>query len=65
MDIEAVNRAMEIAIRSDGKNVKIHRWLDVSGDECDPDEALCCVAGSDADGWWSIDLTKFNEAEIH
>lgn len=64
-DIEAVNRAQAIALLSDGTTLPVTNWFDSWGDECEPQEAVSCVAGQEGSDWWSIDLSQFASTPTH
>ena len=41
-------------------------WFDADGDECEPEDALACVAGPDNDGlWMTIDLSQKAPVSLH
>lgn len=64
--VDAINRGGSIALLSADLIVPITNWLDVFGEECDPDDAVSCVAGPDESGYWyAIDLTQFPAATVH
>jgi hypothetical protein len=54
---EAINRSASIYLADDGGAYPITNWF-ADGDECEPDFATSCVAGS-GDTWFSIDLSQF------
>ena len=55
-----VNVAARIAIMEDGQELPVTNAFDAGGDECEPEDAVACVAGPDRDGMWvSIDLKQF------
>lgn len=39
-----------------GWSIPITNLFDDAGDECEPNDAVVAVAGSDSLGWWSVDL---------
>lgn len=63
-DVELVNRALGIAVLSNGVQIEITTWLDDAG-ECAPEHALSCVAKGPDETWWAIDLSGFSEATIN
>lgn len=51
---------------SDGQVLPITNFFDDDGDECGADDAVVCVAGPDADGYWlSVDLRLLERASVH
>lgn len=48
-----------------GTILPVTNWFDDNGDECEPDDAVSCVAGRDGYGWLSIDLGEFTGNEVH
>lgn len=65
MEVEAVFYEQAQALLADGRSIPVTDWLDEWGEPCDPDDAIACVAGSDAVGWIAIPLEQFEEATIH
>ena len=65
--VEAINRALAVAIFSDGSTAPITNWFDIHGDDCEPDEnPLAATAGPDACGQWhAIDLTDYDAQTTH
>ena len=59
-DICAVNRQQAIAITYDGGRIPIVNWMDADGDECEPSDAVTCVA-EHGDDFIVIDLTEFED----
>lgn len=60
-DAMMVNCAARVAILSDGEQLPITNFADSDGDDCEPADAIACVAGPDRDGkWWAIDLRHFD-----
>lgn len=65
-NVASINRTESIVLLCDGGSVDITHWFDCFGDECEPDDAISCVAGPDPAGlWYSIDLSFFNPVTIH
>lgn len=65
-DVSAVSRHIAKAVLDDGEQLAITNWFDEDGDECDPDEAVACVAGPDRDGhWWAIDLIETDPVTVN
>ena len=58
--ITDVNRHLGIAMLRHETPLPIINWSDADGAECLPDNAVTCVAGDDAHGWWAIDLTAYS-----
>lgn len=54
-----------VVVMSDGTEIPITNYFDEWGEECEPDDAVTCVAGSDSYGWITIDLTEFEQITVH
>lgn len=50
---------------ADGTILPVTSWLDEDGDDCSPDDAVACVAGTEAFGWLSIDLCEAFDGTVH
>jgi hypothetical protein len=61
MRVEAINRAGRIALISDGRCVPATNWFDITGEECEPEDAVSCVAG-EGDDWFSVLLSEYETA---
>jgi hypothetical protein len=56
--ITAVNLGQRLVIDNLGNIGKITHWFERGGEECEPDDAITCVA--ECDGWfYAIDLDGF------
>lgn len=65
LEVDAINRAIGIAILSDGQHVPITNWIDADGDECGPADAVACACGPDIKGkWYAVNLGSFMGAVI-
>lgn len=64
-EITGVNRHLRCAVLDHDVYLWVTSWLDDDGDECDPDDAVACVAGDDEHGWWAIDLTQFSRINVN
>jgi len=65
VEVAMVNVTLGIAIMEDGQELPITNAFDDDGDDCDPAEAVSCVAGPDRDGMWvSIDLKQFEDMRL-
>lgn len=62
-DAVVVRPSGSYVLLEDGETVPITEWLDCDGDECGPEDAVCCVAGTDAFGWIVIELPERGVAE--
>jgi hypothetical protein len=60
-----VNRSRGVALLSTGHMVPVTHWFDRMGSDCDPMDAVACVAGSDATKWFSIDLLNHTPMKVH
>lgn len=65
LDVVAVNYRFQKAVLSDGQQVPVTHWFDRRGSICAPRQAVTCVCGSDATGWFSVDLEGFGPATVH
>lgn len=54
-----------VVVLNDGTELPITNYFDIYGEECPPDQAVSCVAGTDDFGWLSIDLTEFEKITVH
>ena len=61
-DVEAINREEGIALFDDGTTQEIIDWYDDSLDYCEPDDASFAICGDIRNGYWMIDLSKFEKA---
>lgn len=61
--VEAINRAQALYCDADGFVHPITNWYDADGDECGPDDAVFCMAGTEG-RWYSIDLTEFEQTKL-
>jgi hypothetical protein len=59
--IELVNRTRAQAVSSTGVVYPVTNWFGDDGDDCEPNDAVVCVAGSEALGWLTIDLRDFKD----
>lgn len=60
-----VNVTIGIVIMEDGQELPITDAFDDNGEDCEPGDAVSCVAGPDRDGMWvSIDLKKFEGVSL-
>jgi hypothetical protein len=62
-DAVVVRASGSYVLLEDGGTVPITEWLDCDGDECEPCDAVTCVAGSDDFGWIVIVLPERAAAE--
>lgn len=61
-DVVSVNRSRALAITDDDQIIKISLWFDEFGDECEPADAVSCVAEGLHRGrraFFVIDLSQF------
>ena len=63
--ITGINRDLKCAVVDHERYVWITNWIDADGDECDPEDAVFCIAGDDDVGWWSIDLSAFSRVNVN
>jgi hypothetical protein len=63
--IVSVNRHARIAVSEDDVIYPILAFYDAYGDQCGPDDATVCVAGSNVTGWVALDLNDFIPTHLH
>lgn len=49
----------------DGQVIPVTNWFDAEGEDCDPQDAVMCVAGTADFGWVSIELAFADEVTVH
>lgn len=64
-DIALIDHDKRILVFDDGASLPITHYFDIEGDDCEPDDAVSCVAGADGQGWYTIDLRHYVPASIH
>lgn len=64
-EVIAINRSKQLAMLADFVLIPVAHWLDIDGEYCDPDDAVVCVAGNEALGWWVVDLSDFEDKVLH
>lgn len=63
---DAINLASATAILDNGDTIPIVAWFDADGEDCEPGEAIVCVAGPCSNGkWYTIEILQFDRATIH
>ena len=67
-DVVLVNRKLGIAILDDNESLDVTNWLGIDGEECEPMEAVVCVAGPSLHkhkiGFYTIDLRQFEGVTV-
>lgn len=64
-EVAMINVALGVAVMEDGQELPVTNAFDEDGDDCDPEDAVACVAGPDRDGMWvSIDLKQFEGVKL-
>lgn len=57
MNVEIIILSMQLAVMTNGDKLPVTNWFDDCGEECEPNDAVWCVAGPDHEGYWyTIDL---------
>lgn len=56
----AINWDLRLYMDEHGDVFPITNWIDEDGDECEPADAITCVAGAE-DCWYSIDLREWRD----
>ena len=64
-DVDAINRNDGTVLFDDGTMMHVDDWYDDSGDECNPKDATFCVIEDEQiGGYWNVDLTQFEKANV-
>lgn len=63
--IELLDFDGRVCFLEGGKTVPITNFFDEDGDECEPDDAVACIAGSNEFGWLTINLGEFEQPTVH
>ena len=67
-DVVLVNRKQGTAILDDNESQEVTNWLGIDGEECEPMEAVVCVAGPSLHkhkiGFYTIDLRQFEGVTV-
>lgn len=56
--VECIDLSTLTVIMSDGMVLPITDLFDKYGDDCEPDDAVAIVAGSEAYGWLDIEIVE-------
>lgn len=56
LDVDRISLDGRFVVMSDGAILPISNFYDDDGDECEPVDAVVCVAGTDAAGWYTIEI---------
>lgn len=62
--VELMNLTQNYVLFTNGVSVPITDYFDDDGDECEADKATVCVAGSDAVGWFTIEISPASERVV-
>jgi hypothetical protein len=54
MTPEHVTRDRRYLVLGNGTYLPVTNWVDADGEDCDPEDAVVGVAGSDDHGWWTF-----------
>lgn len=57
----AINLELKLVVDDHGNVLPITNWFDADGDECAPDDALACVAGT-GELWYAVNLCELKKA---
>ncbi len=64
-DVEAVNRTDGTVLFDDGTMTYVDSWYDDSGDECAQEDAtFCVIEDAQTGGYWNVNLTQFEKANV-
>jgi hypothetical protein len=64
IEVDAVNRKDALLLLSNGRTVPVTNWFDITGEECEPFDAVTAVGGSD-NQWFSVILSYFEPETTH
>ena len=64
-EVLAINRTREFAILDCDCQVPVTEWYNSDGDDCEPTDAIVCVCGDDAHGWFMVDLQGYTVVTVH
>lgn len=54
--VELLNLTQNYAVFAGGLTLPITDYFDAAGDNCEAIEAIVCIAGDDAHGWYTIEI---------
>jgi hypothetical protein len=64
-DVHLINRKQCVAVLTNGYVVPVTHWFGTGGEDCEPDQAVVCVAGDETFGWYTVDLVAFDYVTVH
>jgi hypothetical protein len=64
LHVTMVWKAKRMAVASNGVVYPITHFFDEWGDDCEPGEALTCLAGA-GKTWFTINLTQYQPPVLH
>lgn len=64
-DILAIHRANAVAVLTNNQVVPITHWFNRKGEDCAPGDAVVLVCGSDAAGWYTVDVEAYEYVTLH
>jgi len=64
-DVMAVHRGQRVALMDCGCQIPVTDWFDATGQDCNPADAIVCVCGDDAHGWFTVDLQALKTVTVH
>ena len=62
-DVEVISLNERTVTLRDGTVLPITDFLDIYGDDCEPADAVVCIAGTDEYGW--LDVEIFPPETVH
>lgn len=65
LDVIAINRTRGFAILNCDCQIPVTDWFGKDGKDCDPEDAIVCVCGDDAHGWFTVNLETFQTVTLH
>lgn len=65
LDVQMINRTRNTAILTCNCHVPVTHWFGTNGLDCGPFEAVTCVCGDEAHGWFTLDLVEFDYVTVH
>tara|TARA_R100000808_G_C2084931_1_gene107438 strand:+ start:267 stop:461 length:195 start_codon:yes stop_codon:yes gene_type:complete len=63
--IEFINLDARFVLMDDGAQLPITNFFDDDGDDCDAEDAVVFVAGTEAYGWLTVEMPEDREMRLH
>jgi hypothetical protein len=62
--VELLSRSRAEVVTDDGEVLPITRWLDGDNEECEPTDAIWCVAGREDWGWVALRVADYEPLHV-